>query len=80
MLMPLGLSQGKSQEAFKYLFIHSHVDASGAVSGKKSSNICLYTAMLMPLGLSQGESQEVLKYLFVHSHIMLMPLGLSQDR
>ena len=31
MLIPLGLSQGKSSNII--LFIHSHVDASGAVSG-----------------------------------------------
>ena len=40
-----GLSQGKSQEVLKYLFIHSHVDAFGGsprVSPKKSSNTDLF--------------------------------------
>ena len=70
MLMPLGLSQGKSQEVLKYLFIHSHIDAFGTVSGE----VLKYLFIHSHVEASAWAAQEVHKYLFICFYIAMLML------
>ena len=57
MLMPLGLSQGKSQEILKCLLIHSHADMYVRTHVHCENRSLIQSLTLMRLGIKKCESE-----------------------